>query len=103
MPRKTPQKSDFPPPITLTLVPAPDGKPPANVLVLLHSIGDTHEPFSALAAQMNLPETAALSVRAPRYMPFDLQGYQWGEDVVFSSEGQLSFDAKFDNAGFKTL
>ncbi|KAK6509698.1 hypothetical protein TWF481_004429 [Arthrobotrys musiformis] len=84
-----------------TVIP-PKKDSPANVLLLLHSIGDGPDNFANLARNLNLPETTCISLCAPNNLPFGLPGYQWGEDVVF--EGQdLSLDVKFAKAGFKTL
>lgn len=48
-----------------------------NLLVLLHGLGDTPEPFAQLARKMALPQTAALALRAPIALPFGLAGSQW--------------------------
>lgn len=40
--------------------------------------GDTHAPFSRLAASLRLPQTATLSIRAPAPVPLlDFEAYQW--------------------------
>ena len=44
----------------------------ANLLIMLHGLGDSHKPFTALAKQMSLPQTAFLSLRAPHALPLDL-------------------------------
>ncbi|KAG7386448.1 hypothetical protein PHYPSEUDO_000277 [Phytophthora pseudosyringae] len=55
--------------------------PPAqNVLVFLHGRGDSHEPFARLGEQMALPQTAVVSLRAPRELPFGL-GFTWIDDL----------------------
>ncbi|KAF3920985.1 hypothetical protein ABW20_dc0103832 [Dactylellina cionopaga] len=103
MPGTPPTSSTFPKSVTCTVVPPQKSDSPvANVLILLHSIGDTQESFANLAKSLNLPETSCISLCAPKVLPFGLQGYQWGEDVVFQGQ-DLSLDAKFEKAGFKTL
>ncbi|KAL0946083.1 hypothetical protein HGRIS_012353 [Hohenbuehelia grisea] len=49
-----------------------------NLLILLHGLGDTHVPFTRLARQLKLPQTATLSLRAPDKIPFLYEeAYQW--------------------------
>lgn len=63
----------------------------------MHGLGDTHESFTNLAKQMNLPETVCIPIRAPQNL-LDLGGFHWGEDIIFdSTSGGLDPDA-----GFKT-
>lgn len=62
---------------------APTGHSPRNVVILLHGLGDTHEPFTNLARQLNLPHTVGISLRAPTQLPLLENGYHWGEDIVF--------------------
>ncbi|EGZ25144.1 hypothetical protein PHYSODRAFT_326207 [Phytophthora sojae] len=63
------------------LVPADKRAPPAqNLLLFLHGRGDSHEPFARLGEQMALPQTAVLSLRAPRELPFGL-GFTWMDDL----------------------
>ncbi|CAL3973800.1 unnamed protein product, partial [Diplocarpon coronariae] len=38
MPPRLPTSSDFPPSITLSLIPPPSVKPPLNTLILLHGL-----------------------------------------------------------------
>lgn len=40
-----------------------------NVLVFLHGVGDTEQPFVKLATAMQLPQTTALCLRAPLSLP----------------------------------
>ncbi|EWC47494.1 hypothetical protein DRE_00462 [Drechslerella stenobrocha 248] len=101
MPGSPPTSSTFPSSITCTIVPSPKSDP-ANVLILLHSIGDTQEGFANLAKSLNLPETVCISLCAPKTLPFGLRGYQWSEDVIFQGQ-DLSLDAKFEKAGSRTL
>lgn len=68
---------------------------PTNVLVLLHGLGDKHESFANLGKQMNLPETACISVEAPNNL-LDLGGRHWGDDIIFdSTSGGLDTDTGF--------
>ncbi|RDW61884.1 alpha/beta hydrolase [Aspergillus mulundensis] len=106
MPTRLPTPSDFPPSLTLTLTPPPKPpspspstttRPPPNILLLLHGLGDTHTPFTRLASQLSLPETTVLTIRAPNPLPFDLPGFHWGDDINFDSRtGALDMDAGFD-------
>ncbi|KAL4790013.1 Alpha/Beta hydrolase protein [Aspergillus venezuelensis] len=104
MPTKTPTKSDFSPSLTLTLTPPPtspsqptsSSRPPPNILILLHGLGDTEIPFTNLATSLQLPETTILTLRAPSPLPFDLPGFHWGDDINFDSRsGALDMDAGF--------
>ena len=66
-----------------------------NVLILLHGLGDSHDSFATLGKQMNLPETACISIRGPQPL-LDLGGFHWGEDIIFNStDGGLDADAGF--------
>ncbi|KAE9038904.1 hypothetical protein PR001_g5397 [Phytophthora rubi] len=68
------------------LVPPDKGAPPAqNLLLFLHGRGDSHEPFARLGEQMVLPQTAVLSLRAPRELPFGL-GFTWMDDLDASGD-----------------
>jgi len=63
------------------------------VLVLLHGLGDGHDAFATLGKQMNLPETACVSVRGPKAL-LDLEGAHWGDDIIFdSTTGGLDADS----------
>ena len=103
MPGTVPAASNLPKSLTYTIVPPPHSQIASNILILLHSLGDTHESFAALAAHLALPETLCISLRAPNYMPLNLPGFQWGADILLTSTGTLSLDAKFTNAGTKSL
>ncbi|KAL8747365.1 MAG: hypothetical protein Q9190_000756 [Brigantiaea leucoxantha] len=96
MPR-SPAFSDFPSSLHLTITPPPSPSDQSvNILLLLHGLGDTHHPFTSLASQLSLPETHILSIRGPSPLPFDLQGYYWGDDIVFNnSTGALDYDTGF--------
>lgn len=98
MPR-LPTAEDFPSNIVLAIVPPPNDKPPANVLLLLHGLGDTDAPFTGLARQLNLPETACISIQGPTPLPFGLGGYHWGDDILLDqASGKMDFDTGFTRA-----
>ncbi|KAJ4346899.1 uncharacterized protein N0V89_010832 [Didymosphaeria variabile] len=115
MPGRLPTAADFPPSVTLTITPrtphpncptgpqltstAPSSQPPTNVLILLHGLGDTHDAFTRLGAQLNLPETASISIRAPKPLPFHLDGFHWGDDMVFDQHsGEMDMDTGFKDS-----
>lgn len=85
-------------PLLTTFEPAPSSQPPINVLILLHGLGDTHASFTTLGRQMNLPETACISIRAPKPLPFDLGGFHWGDDLNFDPTS----DAMEKDTGFRS-
>ena len=59
-----------------------------NLLLLLHGLGDTPDPFAAFASKLALPQTSALSLRGPLALPLDdLPGRMWHES--FDVEGTL--------------
>ena len=63
------------------------------MLILLHGLGDGHDAFATLGRQMNLPETACVSVRGPKAL-LDLEGAHWGDDIIFdSTTGGLDADS----------
>ncbi|KAF9737098.1 hypothetical protein PMIN04_003769 [Paraphaeosphaeria minitans] len=96
MPGRLPTQADFPSSVILSVTPPPPSQPATNILILLHGLGDTHEPFTKLATQLNLPETACLSLRAPAPLPFDLPGFHWGDDMVFDQHsGEMDTDTGF--------
>ncbi|KKY22730.1 putative phospholipase carboxylesterase superfamily [Diplodia seriata] len=102
--KRLPTAQDFPSSITVTITPPPPSHPPTNILLLLHGLGDTHAPFARLGAQMSLPETACIAVRAPAPLPFDLGGYHWGDDVLFDERtGDMDPDAGFQKAATRLL
>lgn len=56
-------------------------------------MGDGQDAFATLGRQMNLPETACVSVRGPKAL-LDLDGAHWGDDIIFdSTTGGLDADA----------
>ena len=74
---------------------APNNDPPTNILLLLHGLGDKHASFTKLGQQLNLPETACVAVQGPQGL-MDLDGFQWGDDIIFdSTNGGLDADAGF--------
>jgi predicted esterase len=98
MPGRLPTKEDFPSSVVLSITPPPSSEP-TNVLILLHGLGDTHEPFTKLGGQLNLPETACIAVQAPNPVPFDFGGMHWGEDMIFdSSTGELDMDTGLEKS-----
>jgi len=53
-------------------------------------------PFKTFAEKLQLPETACLSVRAPTPLPFDLDGFHWGDDILFDeTTGEMDYDSGF--------
>lgn len=65
------------------------------MLILLHGLGDKHDSFTNLGKQLNLPETACVSVQGPQNL-LDLGGFHWGDDIIFdSTSGGLDPDAGF--------
>jgi hypothetical protein len=93
--------------------PSSSALPPQNLLLFLHSRGDSNEPFARLGQQMALPQTgrctaslpppppmlmiklkrvfpcerttAVVSLRAPRELPFGL-GFTWLHDLDASGD-----------------
>ncbi len=59
-------------------LPAPDGVC-ANLLLLLHGLGDSPAPFAALARRMALPQTACLALPGPLVVPGTDGGRAWHE------------------------
>jgi len=84
---KPPTNEDLPSSITLDIIPSPAFKPPVNVLILLHGLGDTNASFTSLARQLNLPETTCISICGPTPIPplftgSDRPAFCWGDDVL---------------------
>ncbi|KAK4542236.1 hypothetical protein LTR36_006889 [Oleoguttula mirabilis] len=95
---RLPVAGDFPENVNLTIVPPPNKDPPTNVLILLHGLGDSHDSFAQLGKQMNLPETACISIRGPQNL-LDLGGFHWGDDIIFDSNNAgINSDAGFKQA-----
>ena len=71
-----------------------------NLLIFLHGAGDTHVVFDRLGEQMNLPQTATLSIDASMQMdvdnedhgfvelPFGL-GFTWFEEMDYQLTGDV--------------
>jgi predicted esterase len=52
-----------------------------------------------LAEKLQLPETACISLRGTAALPFDLEGYHWGDDIIFDqSSGEMDLDTGFKRA-----
>lgn len=75
-----------------------------NVLLLFHGIGDRSAPFGRLARALKLRQTVCLSIQGPFPMPFELNGFHWGDDVVMDPSSsddnspELECDPGFKNA-----
>ncbi|KZF20410.1 alpha/beta-hydrolase [Xylona heveae TC161] len=96
MPGRLPSVSDFPSSVTASVTPPPASHPPTNILLLLHGLGDTNASFTALGRNLNLPETACVSLQAPMPLPFELGGFHWGDDILFDeSSMRMEFDTGF--------
>ncbi|KAI9759647.1 MAG: hypothetical protein M4579_002215 [Chaenotheca gracillima] len=95
---RLPTPSDFPDSLQIGIVPpSPPSTPLANVLILLHGLGDNHEAFTSLGKNLNLPETVCISVQAPTPLPFDLGGFHWGDDIQFDqASGAMELDTGFE-------
>ncbi|KXS95374.1 hypothetical protein AC578_8288 [Pseudocercospora eumusae] len=92
---RLPTADDFSPKLKLSIVPAPPNTPPTNLLILLHGLGDTKESFTNLGKQMNLPETACISLQGPQPL-LDLGGFHYGDDIIFdSNSGGIDADGGF--------
>jgi len=65
-------------------------------LILLHGLGGTHVPFTGLGTNLNLPNTACISIKAPNALPFESTNFHWCDDVIFdSSSNGLDPDGGF--------
>ncbi|KAI9725068.1 MAG: hypothetical protein M1812_000344 [Candelaria pacifica] len=97
MPGRLPVASDFPSWLQLTVIPPLASQAPANILILLHGLGDTNRSFTSLGQNLSLPETACISLQALTPLPFDLGGYHWGDDIIFDqTSGKMDFDTGFE-------
>lgn len=65
---------------------SPDGVE-GNLLVLFHGLGDDMQKFFNFGTSLNLPQTSVLALRAPKQLPFGLDGYSWFDS--FESDGNL--------------
>lgn len=97
---RLPVKTDFPSSLTLDIIPPASGHP-LNILILLHGLGDTNKSFSQLGKNLNLPETACLSIQGPNPIPpiftgSDTPAFHWGDDVLVDErQGVIELDAGF--------
>ncbi|KAI9047143.1 hypothetical protein LZ554_008597 [Drepanopeziza brunnea f. sp. 'monogermtubi'] len=98
---RLPTKTDFPSNLTIDITPPPQSAPPLNILLLLHGLGDTHTPFTRLAAQLQLPSIVCISLRGPHPIPAIFTGsetpsFHWGDDVLVDErKGEIDPDAGF--------
>lgn len=62
----------------------------SNLLILLHGLGDSSQPFYQLALnlQKTLPQTAVLSLQAPYLLPY-LEGDHWMWWPTFDQFGEI--------------
>ncbi|KAG0652211.1 putative hydrolase, partial [Hyphodiscus hymeniophilus] len=97
---RLPTKADFPSTLVFDLAPPPSG-PALNILILLHGLGDTNTSFTTLGRNLNLPQTASLSLQAPNPIPAiftgsDAPSFHWGDDVLIDEQrGEIELDAGF--------
>lgn len=100
---RVPTKADFPSSLTLDIIPPTTGSP-INILILLHGLGDTQSSFAQLGRNLNLPETACISIRGPNPIPpiftgSDFPAFHWGDDVlVDEGRGDIDLDAGFSTS-----
>eukprot|EP00879_Flechtneria_rotunda_P025739 GHRR01027378.1.p1 GENE.GHRR01027378.1~~GHRR01027378.1.p1 ORF type:complete len:149 (+),score=50.62 GHRR01027378.1:423-869(+) len=82
-------------------LPSPDGIN-ANLLLLLHSLGDTPKAFTALAKRMVLPHTACLALSGPLRVPETNGGRAWYKaiDQHTGELIQVSLMSEFHNCCF---
>jgi Phospholipase/Carboxylesterase len=97
MPTRIPTQSDFPSHLVVAISHSALSPPRrSNVLLLLHGLGDSAASFSSLGRALNLPETICITVQAPTPLPLELDGFHWGDDVIFDpATGSLDMDAGF--------
>lgn len=91
--------SDFPG-LALDIVPPPNGSN-VNVLILFHGLGDSKEAFTQFGKNINLAETACISVRGLTPIPAlilgdDKPSFHWTTDIVVDDRtGELDIDGDF--------
>ncbi|KAH8553205.1 Alpha/Beta hydrolase protein [Umbelopsis sp. PMI_123] len=73
-PTKSPDKKKTE--LTFTFTPSADNVN-LNLLILLHGLGDTEEPYRKLGINLKLPQTATMAIQAPEPVPYMDDGYQW--------------------------
>ncbi|OAX83566.1 hypothetical protein ACJ72_02078 [Emergomyces africanus] len=96
-----PQRSDFPPSLTLSIT-APPTPRSTNILLLFHGLGDTIAPFTSFASALHLPETTCIVLQAPTPLPFELPGYHWGDDILFETDA-LDVDPGYSRSTSKIV
>jgi len=100
MTSRLPTKVDFPSSLVVDIIPPSSGQP-INILILLHGLGDTNKSFSQLGKNLNLSETACLSIQGPNPIPpiftgSDTPAFHWGDDVLIDEgKGEIELDAGF--------
>ncbi|KAK9457870.1 Alpha/Beta hydrolase protein [Dipodascopsis uninucleata] len=57
-----------------------------HAVLLLHGLGDTIENYTKLANRLGLNHAVVIAVQAPMPMPFEMGGFHWGDDLVFSKD-----------------
>ncbi|KAK9324153.1 Alpha/Beta hydrolase protein [Lipomyces orientalis] len=83
---RLPTAADFPRDAVVSITPPPVRIDLTHAILLLHGIGDTINPFTILATRLNLPRAVVIALQAPKPMPFELGGFHWGDDIVFSKD-----------------
>lgn len=76
------------PPLAFSYAPSPTVD--TNLLILLHGLGDSREPFARLGTQLQrtLPQTAVLAANAPRRIPLlEEDAWMWWDS--FDALGEL--------------
>jgi predicted esterase len=98
-PSRLPNPIDFSPDTAVIIPPPSCARPPCNVVLFLHGLGDSAASFSAFPRALNLPESLCISLQGPTPLPFDLGGFHWGDDILFDQgTGTMDFDAGFNKA-----
>ncbi|KAI9306528.1 Phospholipase/Carboxylesterase-domain-containing protein [Cunninghamella echinulata] len=68
---------------------SPDGVD-TNILLLLHGLGDTLQPFFNLGNKLQLPQTAVMALQAPDLIPLMGECYQWYPSFNMMTGEELS-------------
>uniref|UniRef100_A0A7S4MZG0 Phospholipase/carboxylesterase/thioesterase domain-containing protein n=1 Tax=Guillardia theta TaxID=55529 RepID=A0A7S4MZG0_GUITH len=58
----------------------------SNLLILLHGLGDSHEPFLSFGKKLELPKTSVMALRACDSLPLAM-GFSWFP--VFEADGNM--------------